>query len=126
MDMVIAAISLPNYSRNPREAINSILEMIRVARNRVVFARGWDESSNSEGVVELGIGGLGGKKFSFRLRDLLTKLESFGISWKLHKGKNSLGVIEIVNVDLDVSGKDSRALRSQRSEFLATADNFKV
>ncbi|MDP2632201.1 MAG: methyltransferase domain-containing protein [Candidatus Curtissbacteria bacterium] len=44
-DVVLACLSLPNYARNPQEVINSILEMIRVAKEKVVFTTSFPDIS---------------------------------------------------------------------------------
>lgn len=114
--MVIACVSLPHYARNPHEAVNSIMEMIRVGRDSVVFTCNY--ASIPEGDQPLSIG-IGDSKFRFRLAGFLNTLESYGIklSWTRLKAF-------IVAAHLDISQKDKKRLNSERQLLLNSAQVY--
>ena len=122
-ETVIACMSLPNYARNPKEAVTSILEMIRVAQRRVVFISPYHaipESDLSGGV------GIAANKFNFRLAAFIHALEQYGInlSWKQVPNKSDYSDGDIVSAHLDVSKKDQERLNSERQLLLDAADTF--
>lgn len=83
-DTVIACVSLPPYARNEKEAITSILEMIRVAKTKVVFSAGYSSLPSSGDIAKFGVGK---NTFNFSLIDFLNTLKQFGVetSWKIVK-----------------------------------------
>lgn len=120
---VIACMSLPHYARNSREAVTSILEMIRVARGRVVFTSPYPAIPEHDLLAEIGIGR---NRFNFRLAGFLHALEAYGInfSWKQVPNKSAYNNGNIVSAHLDVSKKDQERLNSERQLLLDSADTY--
>lgn len=120
---VIACMSLPNYARNPREAVASILEMIRVAQGRVIFTSPYHviPERDVSGVV-----GIADHKFNFRLAAFLHTLEGYGIdhSWRVVPNRSAYSDGDIVSAHLDVSKKDRGRLNSERQLLLDSADTY--
>ncbi|OGG16857.1 hypothetical protein A3D77_00275 [Candidatus Gottesmanbacteria bacterium RIFCSPHIGHO2_02_FULL_39_11] len=58
-DIVISHCALPGYARNPKELAVSILEMIRVAKERVVITGKNFSGRDMEGLDEFGTGRMG-------------------------------------------------------------------
>jgi len=74
-ETVIACMSLPNYARNPKEAVTSILEMIRVAQGRVIFTFPYHVIPERD---LLGVVGIADHKFNFRLALFFMPLRGTG------------------------------------------------
>jgi len=111
--MVIACVSLPHYARNPREVVNSIMEMIRVGRDSVVFTCNYAGIPEDDQTPSIGIGD---NKFRFRLAGFLHALELYGIKLSWTKLKTF-----IVAAHLDVSQKEQKKLNSERQLILNSA-----
>lgn len=110
---VIACISLPNYARDRDEAVQSVLEMVRVSKSKVAFVTGYPEIPLKGQMTRIGVGK---KAFDFGLVDLLNNLEVLGIglSWRLVPNKSESQPQNFVSAHLDVSGKDQEKLKSFR------------
>lgn len=113
----IACISLPNYARNRREAITSIVEMIRVANERVVFTAGQRNKPNNKLVFRYGVGR---NIFNFQLINFLDELGKYGIryEWKSVNDRSEHEPIDIVSAHLDVSSKNQGLLTKKIPDFL--------
>lgn len=118
-DLVISAIALPNYASTPTEAVQSIMNMITLSRDKVIFAKGWDVSDNSNGIVDIGILG---DKFMFNMKSFLESLSVYDINYSLMKGLGSLNRIN--NVSIDVSRKNQELMDVE--SIVRNADNYKV
>jgi SAM-dependent methyltransferase len=123
-DMVISAGALPGYSRDAREVVHSLLNMITLARERVVCGNGWFEETNPDGIINLGRAELA---FRFRMKDFLESLAEYGINYSLRPGMvpaKAGGGNRVMCLDLDVSSKDSAKLAETMPDLLAHADEF--
>lgn len=121
-DIVLACISLPNYARNPQEVVNSILEMIRVSKEKVVFTTNFSDISE---IDELQRQGIGMNKFNFGLRKFLDALAEYGITYEFKQfDDQSQPETKIVSAHLNVSGKNTDGLSAAKKEFIAQVDSF--
>ncbi len=102
-DVSMSGHGLPGYARNPTEAVTSILEMIRVTKEEVVFNANWDE----KGLAELGSGKF---EFSFPMLRFVEELMEYGItSFTTRPEENGLKGPQAVHLDL--ANKDGQALK---------------
>lgn len=126
-DLVISAGALPGYARDATEAVRSLVNMIRVSRKRVVCGDGWLEQSNPKGIVKLGAGP---HAFGFAMKAFLDSLKEYGITYRLlpdidtQRGKRRNPAF--MNLDLDVSQKDSAKLAKSLPDLLASAGEFQA
>lgn len=122
MDIVLSAISLPNYARNSQEAITSILEMIRVSRNKVVFTTNIKDINDPGQLVELGVGK---HRLKFAMKRLFDELVKVGVSYELRKMEPQELMPEgVVSAHLDVSNKNNPELLKLREELLTKIEEF--
>lgn len=103
VDIAISCVGLPNYARDEREMAKSILEMTRVAGERVVFTLG----SNVSNILDQndGIAYFGAKNtFGFPLKKFLNEVygeENWSFIQGHRKGENFTSVsIDCANKDL--------------------------
>jgi len=114
-DIVLSAVALPDYARSSKEAIYSILNMIKLAREKVVFHCGWNPDIDFSGGVILGNLPV---LFRFGMKDFLEDLKSTtGITYALHKSNlpdlNPL----LTNLTIDTRQKDTVALQAMFEEL---------
>ncbi|MCL5438829.1 MAG: class I SAM-dependent methyltransferase [Patescibacteria group bacterium] len=95
-DVAVSCFGLPYYAQNREGAITSILEMIRVAKETVIFNI---PELNKVGQTECGFN----KKdyFTFKIIALLEKLRVFNIEYNVKREPHE----KAVGIHLDVRGK---------------------
>ncbi len=121
VDVCLSCLALPAYARHQAEAINSILEMIRVAKEQVVFTIGSRPIDDDNRMVEFGITDErnGFKRFEMDLQSLFDELELCGI--KINFTETDFGrASHVVSAHLDVSSKERVALDVLRQKYLKT------
>lgn len=74
-DLVVSCMALPGYAASIYEAKRSIMEMVRVARERVVFSGGWQD--DQQGTIRVGTG----EGVVFPLKQFLDSLHNLGIAY---------------------------------------------
>jgi SAM-dependent methyltransferase len=124
-DLVISAGALPDYAQDGREVVQALLNMIKVSRNQVVCPGGWF-ADNPKGIVRLG---RSDKVFSFAMKDFLEALADYGIAYRLRPeivSEKLKGTKRMMNLDLDVSQKDSAKLLAAEADLLARAHEFQA
>lgn len=126
-DVVISFAGLPGYARNPKEAVTSMLEMLRVAKERVVVQGSGFKEDDPEGAVSFGVKPY---TFIFAFRTFLEFLKKFGISYeiKTQKVKTSFKEysteVEVTSIHIDASGKDAHAFQLEGKKIIENADNY--
>ncbi len=121
VDICFSCLALPAYARHQAEAINSILEMIRVAREKVVFTIGTHSVDREHRIVEFGITDERNelRKFEMDLQSLFEELELARI--EISFTETDFGnASHVVSAHLDVSSKDTAALDGLRQKHLKT------
>lgn len=119
-DSVIACLSLPNYARNERELVTSILEMIRLSRERVAFTAGYKDEIPE--VEDLGRYGIGRAQFEFPMARFLEDLRvNFGIEyeWRVVENPSEYANGDIVSAHLFTNAKNQAALHEYRDYIFA-------
>lgn len=105
-DLVMSCIGLPEYARNTEEAVNSILEMIRVSKGKVAF----DAGLKGDEIVRT-------KHLRFPLNKFLLFLKPYGIGYEIKECTHPQ-LIRTQSVHLDVSQKDAQKLTSDRQKII--------
>jgi len=119
-DLVFSHVGLPGYSRSPKELAISLLEMIRVAKERVVITGKKFKEGDTEGVDEFGTGRRGFKMAYKRFLDFLVK--NYGIKYKVIP---RTPLMAIPSFDFDVSKKLSEKLETEESLIIEEAEKLK-
>lgn len=119
-DIVLSHLGLPGYSRSPKELATSILEMIRVAKERVVITGKSFEEGDSEGVSEVGTGGSEFNMAYKKFLDFLT--EKYGIKIKVIP---RTPLMALPSFDFDVTGKLSNKLKDEEKQIIQEAERLK-
>lgn len=98
-DTVFSALPILDYARNERDVVTLILEMIRVARGRVVFRTNYDAVPTGDEIDEYG---RDGSRFEFALVRFLARLGEFGVKveWDVLEGEGVGSERDIVNAHL--------------------------
>jgi len=109
-DIVLSCLGLPDYATDSKGAITSILEMIRIAKEKVVISAGWNETNNPRGIIPIGVQP---NDFSFRMKDLLDELKTYGIAYTLVKDEK----MPTPSVHIDVSAKDIKKISDNEKKF---------
>lgn len=117
-DVALSAVSMPNYARSPEGAIMSMLEMVRVSREKVVFCKAWHED-NAYGLVSIGIEPY---QFNFELKRFLELLGGFGINYSISDSHRIERVFR--GTHLDLGNKNQKLLNSQQEAIVAAARDF--
>lgn len=115
-DVVFSAVALPDYARSEREAALSILNMMKLAQEKVIFHCGWNPIVSQSGLVTLGtVPGL----FMFRMKDFLDGVASkTGISYDLIPSPDSRTNSLTSILTIHTTDKDNQALQLAYSEFV--------
>lgn len=79
-DIVLSNLALPGYARNPKEVATSLLEMIRIAKERVVITGTDFKEEDKEGIASFG----SRPSFQMAYKEFLNYLtEKLGITYKV-------------------------------------------
>lgn len=119
-DIVFSHLGLPGYARNPREFAISILEMIRVAKQRVVISGREFHESDAEGVHQVGP-----EKNDFRIayKKFLDLLENdYGLRVNIIPASN---LMSIPAFHIDVTRKRGEKLKTDRSKIIQEAERLR-
>ena len=120
-DYVISHYGMPEYTNNPTQVVNIIFEMVRVAKEKVVFTGGWldedfEDKLKAGEYIFGGAAAVGGfELFSFKLKKLMEELKSIDV----HTHRHSLA-----NVHLDTTHKDLKKLEELRKNILNRIEEF--
>jgi len=117
-DVVFSAVALPDYARTEREASISLLNMMNLAGEQVVFHCGWNPSISENGLVALGnVPGL----FIYRMKDFLDGVGAqTGITYKLISPPNSQTSLTTI-LSINTHDKDNQAFQAIYDEFTFTS-----
>lgn len=113
-DIVFSAVALPDYARTEKEASISLLNMIRLAAEKVVFHCGWNPSISENGLVALGsVPSL----FTYRMKDFIDRVVAqAGITYKIDPPVNPQTSLTTI-ISICTNDKDSQALQAIYDEY---------
>ncbi len=114
-DLVLSSMGMPLYAKNGREATQSILEMIRVSKGKVVFSGGWPDEGDEDPGGFVFIGGEDNLT-AFPLKELLDSLAKVGITYTLQAYEDMTSFWR--SIHLDVSQKDEAGFLKLQPEIL--------
>lgn len=114
-DVVFSAVALPEQARTPTEAAISILNMVKVAKEKVVFHCGWNPSITEAGIVTLGIYPW---VFNFGMKAFVEGMTArTGVSYELSPvAPTDLNTL-VTTLTLHTVNKDAQALQSLFNEL---------
>lgn len=119
-DVVYSNLALPGSARNPTELAISLLEMIRVAKERVVITDDTDNDEDMEGVTLIGIGD---NQFRMAYRGFLDFLvKSYGVKLRIIP---KTGEMYRSALDFDVTKKRAEKLNAERAEIIDEAERLR-
>ncbi|GEM_PF-6925510 len=114
-DIAFSHQGIPYYARNPKELAISLLEMVRVSKERVVITGEEFEDDDPEGITQFGT-----RETEFEMaykRFLSFLVNNYGIEYKVIPGSPSF--------DFNVTGKLSEKLDSDRAIIIVEAERLK-
>ncbi len=117
-DYVISHYGMPEYANDQTEVVNIIFEMIRVAKEQVIFTGGWlDEDFEGLKAGAYRFGGTAGdfESFPFKLKKCIEELEQVGVT-HTHRA--------LTSVRLDTKNKDMKKLEQLRADILGKIGEF--
>lgn len=122
-DVVMSAGSLPGYARSGQEVIRSILNMVKVAKEKAIFSYGWNKIKNPQGIVTFDKGKSG---FKFRMKEFLDILGECGVSYNLRSEASSSSESDrsMISIHLDVKNKNTNLLLAEENKISTLEDKL--
>lgn len=115
-DVVYSAVALPEQARTPTEAALSILNMVKVAKEKVLFHCGWNPEVTAAGIITLGNYP---HLFNFRMKEFIENISArTGISYALSPVQQSDPHALVSTLTIHTGTKDVEALLSLYDEFI--------
>ncbi len=120
VDIVFSHLALPEYARSPKELAVSLLEMFRVARERVIITGDDFQDKYYEGFTPFGTGTT---QFEIAYESFLDFLvKNYGIKYRVIPATLSR---VIPAFDFDVTAKQLNKLKAENSTIIKEAERLK-
>jgi len=120
-DISYSHLGLPGYARSPEEAVNSLLEMIRVSKEKVAINPVWEDLHNKRDYL---VCKSANGKFKFRLQDFLKSLDKYGVKFEPQIERFSGWETIESNIHIDCTRKNLAQLKIDHNAIIAQAKKY--